>query len=107
VVFLTDKIPFINLYPRKPLIYNVLIKSVVFSIAAVIFFILEEILRLGIHARSLSEGFDMMAADMNWPAFCLRQMWLFVLILFYCAAVELVRVLGPDKVRNIFLRDQK
>jgi hypothetical protein len=104
VVFLTNKLPFLNFYPRKPLIYNVIAKTVAFSIAAMIFLILEELLRISIKTGSLSMAWERLVGENNWPAFALRQTWLSLLILFYCAAIELVRSLGTGKVKDIFLK---
>jgi len=102
VLFLMDKLPFLNLYPRKPLFCSVIVKTVAFSIAAVLLFLAEEMLRIGIKTGSLSVAWERLTGDMNWPAFCLRHIWMSLLILVYCSTVELVRVLGTGKVRMIF-----
>ncbi len=102
VLFLMDKLPLLNLYPRRPLFANVIVKTIAFSAAASIFFILEEVLRISIRMGGFNNALESLAGEMNWQAFWLRQMWLFILISFYCAAVELIRVLGADKVKIIF-----
>ena len=102
VSFLMDKLPFLNLYPRKPLFYNVIVKTISFSTAAVVFFIIEEMFRISIRTGSPLIAWNRLVGDMNWSAFWLRQVWLSLLIAVYCAVVELVRVLGADKVKNIF-----
>ncbi len=107
VVFLTDKLPFLNLYPRKPLFYNVILKTMAFSTAALLFFVIEEMLRLSIKTGSPSAAWGKIAGDINWPAFWLRQAWLTLLISVYCAAIELIRVLGVDKVKSIFFGTAK
>lgn len=107
VIFLADKIPFLNLYPRRPLLYNVISKTVVFAIAAMVFFILEELIRYGIKTGSFAQAWQKFDDEVNWPAFWLRQSWMSLLILFYCATIELVRVIGKDRIRDIFLKTVK
>jgi hypothetical protein len=107
VVFHMNRLPFLNLYPRKPLLYNVMLKTVVFSIFALIFLILEEMLRFSIKTGSVSAAWEHLVGDINWPVFWLKQVWFIILIAFYCAAMELAHVLGIDKVKSIFLKSQR
>lgn len=102
VLFLMDKLPFLNLYPRKPLFSNVVVKTIAFSLAACLFFIIEQWIRFGIKAHDAGMGWHMLVTEMNWPPFWLRQAWLTLFILFYCAAVELIRVIGISKTKEIF-----
>lgn len=102
VLFLMDKLPFLNIYPRKPLFLNVIAKTIAFSIAACIFFIIEQWIRFGIKAHDAGAGWHMLCAEMNWSPFWLRQAWLTLFILFYCATIELIRAIGKDKAKEIF-----
>jgi hypothetical protein len=67
------------------------------------------------HARGRSEllhhsheyggvvaGYWHLKTDVVWSAFWSREIWIIVLLMFYCAAVELVRVIGSIKVKEIF-----
>ena len=103
VVFLMDRLRFLNTYPRKPLIYDVAAKTAAFSIASVILFIVEELIRGSIKTGSVAAGWAMIAGEVNWSAFWLRQVWFSLLIFLYCLTVEFAKVIGPDKVREIFL----
>jgi hypothetical protein len=102
VVLISDRLPFLNLYPKKPLIYNVVLKTIVFSFFTFLFLIVEELLHLSRREGSLAAAWSSLPGDVVWPAFWAREIWLFVLILFYCAATELARVVGRQKVREIF-----
>jgi hypothetical protein len=103
VVLITDRIPFLNLYPRKPLIYNVVLKTVVFSIATMILMSIEEMFRLSRTDGGFPAAWEQMTGDFAWSYFFLRQAWVFMFILLYCAGAELTRVIGREKVREIFL----
>jgi hypothetical protein len=41
-------------------------------------------------------------SDIIWTAFWLRQLWINLLILFYCSAAELARAIGGARVKEIF-----
>ena len=101
VVLITDKLPAINRFPPKPLIYNVLWKTAIYVSASVLAHYLEHLIplwwRLGF--RSANEH---LWSKMVWPHFWAIQLWLVVLIFVYCSARELVRVIGRDRVVKIF-----
>lgn len=107
VVLIADRLPFLNLYPRKPLIYNIILKTFAFSAIAFIFLITEELVHLSLKCGNMAVAWTQMKGDVNWPAFWLREIWLFVVIFFYCQAVELIRALGADKVKEIFFGRSK
>jgi hypothetical protein len=102
VVLIANRIPFLNLYPKKPLIHNVVLKTIVFSIFTMLFMTLEELLRLSRTNGGFPAAWGKMTSDFAWPFFFLREAWIFILILLYCAGAELTRVIGKDKVREIF-----
>ena len=107
VVLITDRIPFLNQYPKKPLIYNVILKTIVFFAVAFTLLMLEEFL----HVARTTKGFVWTTANIrahiSWPIFWVRQIWLFVLLFFYCSASELARAIGRDRVREIFFGPAK
>lgn len=107
VVLIANRIPFLNLYPKKPLIYNVVIKTIVFSIFTILFMLIEEFARLARMNGGCAAGWDKMKSDFTPALFLARQAWTFVLILLYCAGAELARVIGKDKVAEIFFGRKK
>ena len=104
VILIADRIPFLNTYPKKPLIWNVVTKAGVFTAIAFIFLIIEELIRQARHFGGLSNALASFGDNIIWPVFCIRVMWLAVLLLFYCAAVELFRVIGARKAFEIFFK---
>lgn len=103
-ILIADRLPFLNLYPAKPLAWNAILKTAVFGIIIFFFLFIEELLHQSRHYGSVVEAYSHLDTDMIWPAFWAREMWLTVLLLFYCFAVELVRVIGVDKVKEIFFK---
>jgi len=102
VVLIADKLPFINRFPDRPLMYNVLWKTAIYVVASLIVHYLEHLIplwwRLGGFAAANVRLWD----EIVWPHFWAIQLWLTVLIFVYCAMRELVRVIGRDRVVQIF-----
>ena len=101
-VLIADMLPFINLYPHKPLIYNVAWKTTIYFLVAALVHYLERLTDFWKEAGSLAAGNQKLLAEIVWPHFWAIQILLLVLILFYCTMRELVRVIGRDKVLEIF-----
>lgn len=102
VVLIANRIPFLNLYPKKPLIHNVVLKTVVFSIFTMLFMTIEELVRLARTDGGFSAAWGKITSDFTWPYFFVREAWIFILILLYCAGSELTRAIGKEKVAEIF-----
>jgi hypothetical protein len=102
VILIFDRMPFLNLYPKRPLIWNVALKTVVFAVVTLAFLIIEETIHSARKYGGFASGVEHLKTDIAWSAFWAREIWLNILILFYCAAVELYRVVGFDKVKEIF-----
>jgi hypothetical protein len=101
-VLVADLLPFINRYPDKPLIYNVAWKTTIYVLVAMLVHYLERLAHFWKEAGSLVAGHQQLLAAIVWPHFWAIQILLVVLILMYCTMHELVRVIGRDKVREIF-----
>lgn len=101
-VLIADMLPFINLYPHKPLVYNVAWKTAIYSLIAMLVHYLERLFDAWRATGSLAAANQKLLAEIVWPHFWATQIFLVVLILMYCSMRELVRVIGADKVREIF-----
>jgi len=102
VILITGRLPFLNLYPKKPLIWNVVLKTIVFTLVTVLFLFAEELVHQTRKAGSFDVAVRYFGDNIIWPVFWARVIWVVVLIFFYCSAGELVRVIGVPKVREIF-----
>ncbi len=101
-VLIADLLPFINLYPHRPLIYNVIWKTAIYLLIATLVHYLERLFDFWKEAGSLVAANHKLLAEMVWPHFWAVQILLLVLILFFCTIRELVRVIGRDKVVEMF-----
>ena len=103
VVLIVDTLPFVNKFPNKPLIYNVVWKSLIYFIAAMIVRYLEHLSHFLLQHESFVQAHHHLMAEVVWPHFWLIQMWLAVLFFVYCSLRELVRAIGREKVRHMFI----
>lgn len=101
-VLIADMLPFINRFPQKPLIYNVAWKTATYLAVAGLVHYLERLFDFSRQAGGVVAGNEKLLSEMIWPHFWAIQILLFVLILMYCTARELVRVIGREKVQRIF-----
>jgi hypothetical protein len=101
-VLIADVVPTINRYPDKPLAYNVAWKTVIYFLMATVIHYVERLIDFSRQAGGLVAGNEKLLAEIVWPHFWAVQIILFVLILVYCTAHELVRVIGKEKVLRLF-----
>lgn len=101
-IFITDKFKFLNLYPRRPLLWNVILKTFVFNLFTLLFLFIEELLHQADKHGSLVRGYEGLTSGIAWPVFWSGDIWITLFLLFYCAAVELIRAIGGERARAIF-----
>ena len=101
-VLIADMLPAINRYPEEPLIYNVMWKTLIYLVISALLHYLERLFDFSRQAGSIVAGNEKLLAEIVWPHFWAVQIILFVLILMYCTARELVRVIGQEKALRAF-----
>ncbi len=103
VVLITDKFPFVNRFPDKPLICNVVWKTAIYLAASLLVHYLEHLVPVWWRIADLGAANRHVLNEIVWPHFWAVQLWLVVLIFVYSALRELVRAIGRDKVIEMFL----
>jgi hypothetical protein len=101
VVVITDMLPAINRFPEKPLVYNVAWKSAIYIVASLLAHYLEHLVPLWWHL-GFSAANEKLWSELVWAHFWAIQLWLVVLVVIYCTARELIRVIGRDRFVRIF-----
>jgi len=101
-VLIADLLPFINRYPDKPLVYNVVWKTAIYVLIAMLLHYLERLFDFWREAGGVIAGNQKLLAEIVWPHFWAIQILLVVLILMYCTMREAIREIGADQVRKMF-----
>jgi hypothetical protein len=99
VVMVVGILPFMKPFPKIPIIYNVLWRTLLYMLGALIFQVLEEVLPLLLKGQSLAPAWDHVWT----PLFLVIQLWLVMLFFIFCTFRELFHIIGTEKVRGIFL----
>jgi hypothetical protein len=99
---IADMIPTVNRYPNEPLAYNVVWKTLLYLLIASVIHYLERLIDFSRQAGGIAAGNAKLLAEIVWPHFWAIQIILFLLILVYCTAHELVRVIGTEKMLRLF-----
>lgn len=102
VVLMVDKLPLVNQFPDRPLIYNTLWRSLLYFLAALVVRYLDQLVHFLRRHDGFMEANRQMLAEVVWPHFWLLQMWLAVLFLIFCALRELTRAIGRDEFVHMF-----
>ena len=102
VVLIADKLPMVNQFPNKPLIYNIVWKTFIYKVAALIVRYVEHLVPLIREYKNLTVANSHLLDEVVWPHFWLIQLWLLICFLMYFTLRELGRILGREQVHSIF-----
>jgi len=102
VLLVVDHLPWVNLFPKKPLIYNTVWKTI-------IYWGITLVVRLCIRFSSYVGGSQTLSADYhqfmqgtNWHFFATIQTFYLLLFFIFVTSRELTYLIGPKKMRKIF-----
>jgi hypothetical protein len=105
VVVLTDHFALVNRFPEKPLIYNVVWKTVIYFVASLVVRYAEHIVHFWRQSAGFVEANRRLFLEIVWPHFWAVQLWLLILLFVYCAFRELVRALGRERIIAMFFTE--
>jgi hypothetical protein len=102
VVLLADILPMINRFPNKPLIYNIVWKTFIYMVAALLVRYVEHLIPFILEYKNLKVGNSHLLDEVVWPHFWLVQLWLLVCFFMYNTVREVGRILGREQLRSMF-----
>lgn len=103
VLIIANALPFINVFPHKPLIYNILWKLFIYTLCIYIFWVIETLFHLADKYKKIDSIFQHLKLDMMSPLFWSAMLWLIAVFLIFVIFSEFIRVLGKDKILKILL----
>lgn len=102
VMLIVDAMPFLNIFSGKPLIYSTAWKTLVYCFASLLFRTVEHLLPFLSRHQDLAIAWRHLLAEVWWPRFWTVQVWSFVLFFVFVVSQELVKGVGPDRLRRMF-----
>jgi hypothetical protein len=102
VILIVDHMPFVNKFPDKPLIYNVAWKTFLYVLAVLLARYVEHLIPFLKDGGGFMEANGHLLQEVNWSRFLAIQIWFMVLFFFYSVLVEMIRVLGKERVVKMF-----
>lgn len=102
IMIIADAMPFLNRFSTKPLIYNTIWKTAIYSFFGSLFIFLEKLVPLLFKYSDPNIAWQHMMTETNWPRFCSSLIWLAVLFLIFVVFRELHIALGKGRMRQIF-----
>lgn len=103
VILVFNRCAFLNLFASRPMVFGILWKTLIFGILGSIFQLVEEWVPLLFKYRSAELATQHLLEEIVWPKFWANHIVLLLWLLIYCLVVEMIRVLGATRVREIFL----
>ena len=97
-ILIADKLPFINRFPDKPLIYNIAWKTFIYLLIAFLFRYLEALIPKLLKHQSWTLAHQNIQSEIVWQHFFVVQIWLLVLLFVYSIGMEIVKVIGKPKI---------
>jgi hypothetical protein len=101
-IVLVEALPIAFLFPGRRIL-QILWKTCLFTVVALLFRFAEELIPLLRRTGSLPRALTAMGGEMSWPLFGVLALWIFAGVMLYCLVVELARAAGREKVRDVFL----
>ncbi|MDB6081591.1 MAG: hypothetical protein JWO53_863 [Chlamydiia bacterium] len=102
VVLLSDRLPIIDLYSKKPLIYSTLWKTAIYLLVSIVVRFSDRLLPYLFEEVSWATTSDKVTSEMERLPFWLSQAWVALLFFVFVAYQELIRAVGEEKVRKLF-----
>lgn len=100
-LIIINAFPFINAFPKKPLIYNISWKFMVYGLAVFLFRITEDFFHFWFFYDSASVAGLAVLDRLTSPFFWAIQVWLFMLFIVYIVFSDLSAEIGHSKMKKM------
>lgn len=102
VLISLDLLPFVDAFPGKPLVYNIIWKTPIYFAGVLVFRYIEPLLTSLFAGAGGATAHHHAVQGFTQPAFWATEIWIAVFLVIFVTMQELTRVLGKGRVRLIF-----
>jgi hypothetical protein len=102
VLLSVDMLPFVHGFPHKPIVYNIGWKTLLYLAASVVFLYTEPFLRNLFKGVGLYSSHSRAWHELMLPRTGATVIWVLVLLLMFVTMKELSRVIGKEKLKQVF-----
>lgn len=102
ILLVIDNLPFAELFPKKPLIYNVVWKTFFYWVITICVRLSIHLLPYLFNHQSLATEFNNFYQQLNWHLFAAIQSWYLLLFFIFVTARELTFKIGSIRMRQLF-----
>jgi hypothetical protein len=102
ILLLVDLLPFVHAFPEKPLVHNILWKSSLYVAASLVFRYIEPFIKNLFKGMGLSASHSGALQELMLPRIWAVEIWLAMLLVTFVTMQELTRVVGKQKMKQLF-----
>lgn len=105
-ILIIEALPIVHLSSSRR-IFQILWKTLLYGVVALLFRLVEELIPLVSKHGNLVSAIKAMQGDISWALFAVLALWIFGGLFFYALSSELVRAVGPDKIKEALFSGMK
>src|SRR5262249_51464154 len=102
VFMIMDHLSFVERYRGRPLVYGVLWKTALYFICTFVVSYLERMIEFLRHKHNFAEANQVLIETFQTPRFWMTEIWLLILIFFFCASRDTIRAVGNQRLRELW-----
>lgn len=107
VLLMVDVLPFVDIFPKKPLVYNIAWKSFLYVLVSLGVLYMDPLLTNLVKGVSFSLSTSRAWHELMLPRTWATMIWLAMLLLVFVAAQEMSRVLGKGQLECLFFGNRQ
>jgi hypothetical protein len=102
ILLSVDMLPFVDVFPHRPTIYNIGWKTSLYVAAGVVFLYADPFVRHLVKGAGLYESHSQAWHELMLPRTWATVIWVVVLMLIFVTVKETSRVIGKDRLKHVY-----